>query len=636
MSTNENPITSVLQGRLLVVVLGMHRSGTSALAEALHALGLWAGPVAELLGATEENARGYWELRDLVNLNDEILAAINARWDSPQIPPPVLLDPQRHAALAQRAQQFLRKNFGDEQSLVLKDPRMCRLLGFWLPQFDAAGLRTRFVIALRHPEECALSLHRRDRLPLPVGHWLWVDHMASAVNLTAGRERLFVAYERLLAQPRAELQRLARFVDVNAPVSHIDHIAATVVTPELRHQRRNPQEEATATTNEVPLAIAQRVFQALLPLAHDLSHDVPNTMDDWHQVHVEIKRLRSAGIEAMHDLSALADTAQPVKKTAIVLHLHYPEQWAEFVSMHERVSPEIDLFITVTEQQNPTCVRRIEHYDPKARVIVLPNRGRDIAPFLHVLPLLIEENYACACKVHTKRSAYADTDGLGWRLDLWTTLLGSAEEVERIRLRFACDTKLGMLGPARHWLSVQEFRDARHERVVELAQAVAPIAADADWHFFAGTMFWFRPQALQQIAAMKWSADAFEPEQGQREGTLAHSIERILPLAVRAAGYWVDLLPQTIVNSGGLPGAFIRSSTQQLLEELHKVRELLAATDAAQKEARELALVRLAHIDELQSALSHAQKLAWERESELEKLRRWAPVRLAKALRLLR
>ena len=155
-------------------------------------------------------------------------------------------------------------------------------------------------------------------------------------------------------------------------------------------------------------------------------------------------------------------------------------------------------------------------------------------------------------------------------------------------------------------------------------------------------MFWFRPKALLPTVALGWSGDAFEPEQGQREGTLAHAIERVLPLAARVTGYWIDTIPAPFRSGGGdLPAAVVRGSAQQLLEELGKVRELLGATEAGLERASELALERLssigelnARIDALQAALSHAQHLAWEREATLERLRRSRPIRLAMALRL--
>lgn len=59
--------------RRLVIVLGMHRSGTSALSRSLMALGLSLGQ--SLLDPQPDNPLGYWEDREIVAINEEVLAS---------------------------------------------------------------------------------------------------------------------------------------------------------------------------------------------------------------------------------------------------------------------------------------------------------------------------------------------------------------------------------------------------------------------------------------------------------------------------------------------------------------------------------------------------------------------------------
>jgi hypothetical protein len=476
-------------------------------------------------------------------------------------------------------------------------------------------------------------MNKRDRLPLAVGRWLWVDHMVSACNQTAGRNRLFVVYDRLLDSPIDQLARLALFLGIGVPLQETG--AAAVIVPELRHQRREQVSETERAGDSVLGNFDGRVYSALLAFAEG---DAPNddALRGWHAVRREVMRLRAGRYPTLEGLPARSSST-PVK-TAIVLHLYYPEQWPELLALLEHLAPDIDLFATITGPQASVSRSLIENFDPSAMVLETPNRGRDIAPFLSVLPTLIAQQYDCVCKLHTKRSDYSRIDGLGWRFDLWAGLIGRSDEVEHIRVRFGMDASLGMLGLHAYWVSVQDFRDSRHDRVLELANTLLTQRDLENWHFFAGTMFWFRPSALLQLLSLGFSHDDFEPEQGQREGTLAHAIERLLPLAGRARGHWIDTYhPAPMQRSDNcLPPVFAQTSTEQLLDELRGVREQLTATETALSEVQSLALDRMSQIEMLQTALTQAQRLALERLAYIEKLHQSPFGRIALALKLMK
>ncbi|WP_051849145.1 rhamnan synthesis F family protein [Thiomonas sp. FB-Cd] len=617
----QTDIEQPLEGRTLVVVLGMHRSGTSALAACLNAMGMWAGEEEDLLGATPENARGYWELRALVEFNDALLAALGCAWDASRIPPVARIGARRFGEFAQRAQELLCAAFGAERALVIKDPRMCRLLDFWIPQFEQAGLSVRYVLTLRDPLECALSILRRDRLPLERARWLWADHLVSACNQTAGRDRLFVSYAQLLRDPTGQLHRLAAFLGLKP--SAVDARVVAVVEPALRHQIQDLNTVAGAADSPTDATLGQvdrRVYDALLPRSSGADLQTQHAEHGWSLVRQEVHRLRAGHSHTDLDTSPRGGIA-PVK-TAVMLHLYYPEQWPQVVALLEQLWPDIDLFVSVAGPHAEHAKVLVEAYEPKARVFKLPNQGRDLAAFLHVLPALIQEGYACVCKLHTKRSDYAQIDGQGWRLDLWGGLLGRAEETERIRARFGIDQALGLLGLQDYWVAEQDYRDSCHDRVVELARRLLPDGSLDNWHFFAGTMFWFRPQALVPLLTLGLGASDFEPEQGQREGTLAHAIERVLPLAVRGGGYGVALMtaPPLRRQDAEGPVAFARTASDQLLDELRQVRERLVVTEAALADAQKLALERMAHAETLEAALADVQSLARERIAHAEAL----------------
>ena len=124
-----------------VVVVGMHRSGTSALAGVIHALGA-AGPKTPL-AAHDENPRGFFESEPLMRAHDALLASAGTRWhDWRQLDPQWLPSPEaeRHR---RKIETLLIEEFGDKPFIVVKDPRICRFLTFTLSALDKIG-KTRY------------------------------------------------------------------------------------------------------------------------------------------------------------------------------------------------------------------------------------------------------------------------------------------------------------------------------------------------------------------------------------------------------------------------------------------------------------------------------------------------------------
>src|SRR5277367_6186978 len=97
-----------------VLVLGMHRSGTSALAGALEAMGFEAGPSDDLMEGDEGNPQGYFELRSIAALNDEVLAHYRGRWDSPPVVAPGWAHDDASMQFASRARDALTELYESE------------------------------------------------------------------------------------------------------------------------------------------------------------------------------------------------------------------------------------------------------------------------------------------------------------------------------------------------------------------------------------------------------------------------------------------------------------------------------------------------------------------------------------------
>lgn len=222
--------------RAAVLVLGMHRSGTSALTRTLNLLGVDLGD--RLLPAAADNASGFWEHRDLVLLNDEVLARLGRRWDDARPIAREQFDDPALAPLREKALSILTRDFTDSTIWGMKDPRLCRLLPFWMPVLEAFDSSPHFVLALRSPAEVARSLRSRDGFGPTKCERLWLAHVLESERETRGRTRAIVTYDALLENWRTHLPRVARTLGLFEEGA-IANAAAQIegfLDPNLRHQ----------------------------------------------------------------------------------------------------------------------------------------------------------------------------------------------------------------------------------------------------------------------------------------------------------------------------------------------------------------------------------------------------------------
>ena len=190
-----------------VLVLGMHRGGTSAVGQILATLGLDAGPSEGLIGATESNRHGHYEVRKITDLNEEMLVSLGRSWLSPPD------DQKAVAALSEgpfrdRALQALNGQFGDKP-WFLKDPRLSLLLPFWR---EILPVQPIVIGVVRSPEAIAKSLFERDGLPAGFGQKLTDAYLNAMICGSQGLESLVLCYEELLDSPKVSVEILAQFL----------------------------------------------------------------------------------------------------------------------------------------------------------------------------------------------------------------------------------------------------------------------------------------------------------------------------------------------------------------------------------------------------------------------------------------
>src|SRR4030095_15515058 len=203
--------------RSAILVLGMHRSGTSAVARILSMLG--AELPSNLLPPATDKPKGFWESRDLMEVHEELLAAAGTSWDDWTRVSPALLENATGDRLRGQLLALLEADLGRSRLFVVKDPRMCRLVPLWRSVLQEFGATVRVVIPLRNPIEVADSLATRNDFPTAWRLLIWLRHVLDAERETRDLPRSVIRYGDLLRNSHRVLATVRRRLEIKWPRS---------------------------------------------------------------------------------------------------------------------------------------------------------------------------------------------------------------------------------------------------------------------------------------------------------------------------------------------------------------------------------------------------------------------------------
>jgi glycosyltransferase involved in cell wall biosynthesis len=191
----------------IIIVLGMHRSGTSLVAQLVAKWGAYMGD--DLMPSNEYNKDGYWEYNPLVNLNDKMLAYTGNSWYAPpaSVNVPLLVD-----VFGEEARNLVSRMDQLQRDWCWKDPRMTILLPFWREILTDRKLF--FVFTFRNPLAIASSLYTRDNIPHIVSNALWEFKTRNVLNeLKTDDNCVFTEYEELIKNPKRSCNQLITFLN---------------------------------------------------------------------------------------------------------------------------------------------------------------------------------------------------------------------------------------------------------------------------------------------------------------------------------------------------------------------------------------------------------------------------------------
>ena len=217
-----------------IIVLGMHRSGTSAVAGLLANMGAYFGAPDSVLPPDEVNEPGYWERRDVVAANDRLLAATGAAWDLPLRFAENRISSASRDVLAPEIRRIANELSARSVSII-KDPRLCLTLESWLPFFSKPVC----VLVSRNPLEIGRSLLKRRDCSVQTGIAIWEAYARSSLRIARGLPIVHVSFDALLNDPQKVIAKL--FSDLRAmgapdALKEPDReMIGKMIRPKLRH-----------------------------------------------------------------------------------------------------------------------------------------------------------------------------------------------------------------------------------------------------------------------------------------------------------------------------------------------------------------------------------------------------------------
>ncbi len=220
--------------RTCILVLGMHRSGTSALTRIINLIGAEAPKT--LMPASPDNIRGYWESSKFMGLNQKILKELGSSWDDWLPLDFNRLQDDRKDYLINEFIDLIDIEFGTAPIFVLKDPRLCRMVPFVIEVLEKANIVPKVVIPFRNPLEVAASLNKRNNFSVQKSLLLWLVHNLEAIIHTSALPRVFAAYDDLLNNYSVVINNInaqLNLSDINS--ESILEEASSFLTSDLRH-----------------------------------------------------------------------------------------------------------------------------------------------------------------------------------------------------------------------------------------------------------------------------------------------------------------------------------------------------------------------------------------------------------------
>ena len=275
----------------LIVVLGMHRSGTSTITRGLQVLGVELGDKL-LPPVPEDNAKGYFEDADFNSLNIEILQVLGSDWHclSPIEQSDVELLHQQGYFL--RAVDLLRQKTTHASIFGLKDPRVAKLLPFWQSVFVYCSFDISYVLAIRNPLSVVKSLEKRADFSNTKSYLLWLGHILTSLEHTKLHRRVLIDYDQFLDAPESSLEYIAKQFFLHVNTQALEEYQLEFLDKSLRHTVYTVDDLAL---DQACPPLVQETYAALSKIAQDNNKLSQTEFQENSQIWIyEFERFKSS------------------------------------------------------------------------------------------------------------------------------------------------------------------------------------------------------------------------------------------------------------------------------------------------------------------------------------------------------
>ncbi len=321
----------------IIVVIGMHRSGTSTVMNALACLGVSLGD--NLLPPGVDNPKGFFEDKSVNDLNIAMLDAIGQTWFSLSLVSDADIDKLIALGYLEKAIALLNDKTKTTPVFGFKDPRVSKLLKFWKLVFARMHCDVQYVLCLRHPLSVANSLLKRNKSPIEKGYLLWLSYNLSIVTESQDLRLIPLDYDQLMEAPIAHIQYLAEQLNLTADMDLANQFATEFLDKELRHTSFD--ESALVNDKSCPEVVAKAytLFNQMLKAdpktTHaELLHFYQNHKTTLDAEFLLLDGIERSAIEYAHKSTNAKELAQQVEeRTAwaktLEQQLEERTQWAK-------------------------------------------------------------------------------------------------------------------------------------------------------------------------------------------------------------------------------------------------------------------------------------------------------------------
>ena len=341
----------------VILVLGMHRSGTSVLTRIFNLLG--ASVSANLMPSTEENPSGYWESIQIAKFNNKLLQSAGTSWKSDSPVPTEWFNHPDRIHDRKDAKMIIQSEFAGEELFVMKCPRLCLLLPFWKTVFKEIGIDIFTVLVLRDPFHVAKSLSARAAFPEMkaasivnpnTAALLWLRYVLDAERYSRELPRITVEYDSLTADWQSALKPiLAGFIPSFPTTNPIPIVQINeLLDPSMR--RKKPENEiASIDLQTYSLLNALSTFKVTFIQNNSSNHSFYNTvLNEFERLRIAYHSLRNNRFVSEH---------KDIWATEILRGLKIIDQSAIWIPN----SPPTALFLSSVPTANIGQTFRVRH-----------------------------------------------------------------------------------------------------------------------------------------------------------------------------------------------------------------------------------------------------------------------------------